>query len=167
MKRIVLVSVLAAAALPLLAQTGGDWQQFDLFGGQVYNKTGSTLNIRPDGAGIKLSGTASGVKGGGGGYVIDITQDLEFSGRSRLKIKVSGIRDTDKFDMGKLLKLELNNAALGTETAGMKNRNDPTFINARNGEAEYDISRLRNIRKINLVFFNCTVGDVKIEVFYE
>jgi hypothetical protein len=167
MKRAVLAGMLAAA-LPLLAQTDGGWRQFDLFGGSAYNGAGSTLNISPTGAGIRVSGTASGIQiGGGGGYVIDIPQNLEFSGRSRLKIRVSGIRDTDKFDAWKLLKLELNNTARITETTGMRNGNDPLYINARNGEAEYDISLLRNIRKLDLVFFNLTVAEVKIEVFYQ
>jgi hypothetical protein len=116
---------------------------------------------------LKVSGRASGISSGGG-YVIETRENLEFSGRPRLIVKVSGITKADQFDMGKLLKLELNNAAQITVTDEMRNRNDPTFINARNGvEAVFDISQLRNIRKINLVFWNCTIADVKIEVFYE
>ncbi|MDR0637613.1 MAG: hypothetical protein LBG27_01705 [Spirochaetaceae bacterium] len=171
MKRMVLVTALLAAvlvaALPVFAQTGGGRHQFDLFGGDGYKGSGSTLRFDIDGMALKVSGTASGIPNGGGGYVIDARENLAFSGNQRLIIRVSGVRGTDTFDAFKLLKLELNNAAQTTITDGMKNRNGPTFINARNGEAVFDISRLRNIRKINLVFFNCTVEAVKIEVFYE
>jgi hypothetical protein len=163
MKRRILAGLLLAAALPLFAQEGGR-QRFDFFGGIVYNKKSPALRIAVDDLGLKVSGTAS---EDAGGYVIEIRENLEFSGRRRLIVKVSGVTGADKFDAGKLLKLELNNAPQTTVTAGMKNRNDSTYINARNGEAVFDISGLRNIRKINLVFFNCTVADVKIEVFYE
>jgi hypothetical protein len=115
---------------------------------------------------LKVSGRASGISSGGG-YVIETRENLEFSGRPRLIVKVSEITRADQFDMGKLLKLALNDTAQITVTDEMRNRNDPTFINARNGEAVFDISQLRNIRKINLVFWNCTVADVNIEVFYE
>jgi hypothetical protein len=163
MKKMILVSAVIAAALPVFAQT-----QFDLPGGNSYNGSGSTLKFTMDDMAIRVSGTASGdINGGGGGYVIDAQTYLAFSGKQRLIIRVSGISGADTFDAFKLLKLELGNKAQTTVTEGMKNRNDPTYINARNGEAVFNISSLRNIRKINLVFFNCTVADVKIEVFYE
>jgi hypothetical protein len=163
----VLAIALIAAVLPVFAQTGGGRQQFDLFGGKGYNGSGSTLRFDMDGKALKVSGTASGISNGGGGYVIETRENLEFSGKQRLIVKVSGITGADRFDTGKLLKLELNNTAQITVTDEMRNRNDQAYINARNGEAVFDISRLRNIRKINLVFWNCTVADVKIEVFYE
>jgi hypothetical protein len=165
MKNMILVSVLIAAALPVFAQTGR--QQFDLFGGEGYNRSGSTLQFDTDGMALKASGTASGVANGGGGYVIETKENLPFTGRQRLIIRVSGAGGADKFDAFKLLKLELNNAAQTTATEGMKNRNDPAYLNARNGEAVFNISGMRNIRKINLVFFNCTVADLRVEVFYE
>jgi hypothetical protein len=166
MNHCVLTGLLLAAALPLFAQDGGR-QQFDLFGGNVYNEKSPALRIINDGPALLVSGTAS---EDGGGYVIESRENLEFSGKKRLIIKVDGVKTTDKtdkFDASKLLKLELGNKPQTTVTAGMKNRNDPTYINARNGEAVFDISGLRNIRKINLVFFNCTVEGIKIEVFYE
>jgi hypothetical protein len=166
MKKMILASAIIAAALPVFAQDGR--QQFDLFGGNSYNSSGSTLKFAIDDMAVRVSGTASGdINGGGGGYVIDAKINLAFSGSQRLIVRVSGISGADKFDAFKLLKLELDNKAQATVTEGMKNRNDPVYINARNGEAVFDISRLRNIRKINLVFFNCAVSDVKIEVFYE
>ena len=167
MNRGVLAGLLIMAAGTVFAQTGSSRQQFDLPGGNVYNQVGSALTFENEGMALKVSGTASGVAGGGGGYVIEIEENLEFSGGRRLIVNVSGIKNTDKFDAFKLLKLELNDKAQTTVTAGMKNRNDPDYINARNGEAVFDISRLRNIHKINLVFFNCAIEDVKIEVFYE
>jgi hypothetical protein len=171
-KRMILVTALVAAvlllAVPVFAQTSSGRQQFDLFGGIGYNGSGSAIQFDMDGMALKVSGRASGISSGGGGsYVIETRENLEFSGRQRLIIRVSGITEADQFDTGKLLKLELNNTAQTTVTDGMRNRNDQTYINARNGEAVFDISRLRNIRKINLVFWNCTVADVKIEVFYE
>jgi hypothetical protein len=162
MKKRVLAGILLAAALPLFAQDGR--QQFDLFGGNVYKDKSPALQIVNDGAALVVSGTAT---GGGGGYVIETRENLEFNGRERLIVKVSGVKSTDRYDAQKLLKLELNDRVQTTVTAGMKNRNDPAYINARDGEAVFDISALRNIRKLNLVFFNCAMSGVKIEVFYE
>jgi hypothetical protein len=159
MKGMVL-AILLPAALPLFAQSAGGRQVFDLFGGI---SGGGELRCTVDGTALLVSGKTVDARG----YIIHSAEDLEFSGKSRLILKVSGIIPDDVFDMGKLLKLDLNDAPQRTITPGMRNRNDPDYINARNGEAVFDISRLRNIRKINLVFFNCTVGDVKIEVFYE
>jgi hypothetical protein len=162
MKRTVLaVFLLAALSCAAWAQNG-DWQQFDLFGGNGYPENGA-LTFSDDGMALKVSGA---IRGAAGGYVIENRENLPFSGKTRLKIRVSGVQAADEYDALKLLKLELGNTTLTTATAGMMNRNDSGFINARNGEAEFDISRLRNIRKLNLVFFNCAVTDVKIEVFY-
>lgn len=150
--------------MPVFAQTGNDGEQIDLFGGISYNETSPTLRFNVDGMALQVSGTASAVQGGG--YVIDAREPLVPNGSRQLIVRVSGISGADTFDMSKLLKLELNDSPRTTVTDGMKNRNDPTFINARNGEAVFDISRLRNIRKINLVFFNCTLTNLRIEVFY-
>jgi hypothetical protein len=165
MRKMILLSALIAAALPVFAQTGSGRQRIDFFGGDGYNDTSPTLRFAVEGTALKVSGTASDAKGGG--YVIDVKENLVPNSAKQLILKVSGIGGTDKFDAFKLLKLELNNAPQTTVTDTMRNRNDRTYINARNGEAVFDISRLQNIRKINLVFFNCTVADLKIEAFYE
>jgi hypothetical protein len=162
-----LAGALLMAAMAVFAQQPGGRERFDLFGGNDYNKASSNLVFGFDDLALKVSGTASGGAGGGAGYVIETREPLEFNKGNRLIVKVSGIRITDKFDAVKLFRLELNGAAQRTETQTMRNRNDPDYINARNGEAEFNLSNLRNIRKIELVFFNCTVGDVKIEMFYE
>jgi hypothetical protein len=167
MKRLIFAGALFLAAAAVFAQQAGGRQQFDLFGGDGYNGTGSQLVFALDGPALKVSGTASGAANGGGGYVIETKEPLEFNNKSRLIVKVTGIRGTDTFDAVKLLKLELNDRAQTTVTPGMLNRNDAYYINARDGEAVFNISALRNIRKINLVFFNCTITDMKIEVFYE
>jgi hypothetical protein len=165
-----LTGLLVTAALPLCAQVGADRQRFDLLGGKSYDGQGtSTMRFVNDGMGLRVSGMASGFPGGGAGFVIDskIYLDFSVSGASRLIISVSGITETDRFDQQKLLKLELNNVPQRTITEEMRNANDNDYINAQDGEAVFDISRLRNIRKINLVFYNCTIEDLKVEVFYE
>jgi hypothetical protein len=157
-KTMVLAVLLPMAASGVFGQQGK--QAFDPFGGI---SDGKGLRFTLDDMALLVSGKADGAQG----YIIHSTEDLEFSGKSRLTVKVSGISENDVFDMNKLLKLELADIPQRTITPGMRNRNDPTYINARDGEAVFDISRLQNIRKINLVFFNCTVSDLKIEVFYE
>jgi hypothetical protein len=121
------------------------------------------LRFTLDGTALLVSGEVRGT----GGYIIQSAEDLEFSGKSRLTIKVSGIGESDVFDMGKLLKLELNSIPQRTITPGMRNRNDPDYINARNMETVFDLSALAEIRKIELVFYNCRVANLKLEVFYE
>jgi hypothetical protein len=158
---IALAALLLPAGSGVFAQQGG-LQVFDPFGGI---EDGRGLRFTLEGAALLVSGKTA--PAGTGGYIIQSAEDLEFSGKSRLIIKVSGIGESDVFDMSKLLKLELNNIPRRTITPGMRNRNDPDYINARNTDAVFDISALAEIRKINLVFFNCTVADVKIEVFYE
>jgi hypothetical protein len=164
MRKTMAAGMLLAVALPLLAQAG-DRQPFDLFGGVTYGD--GSMRFASEGAALKVSGTAHGSGYSVAGYVISGPEDLPFSGRNRLIVRVSGIKPTDEFDVMKLLKLELDSKAQSTISPGMKSYNDPHYINARNGEAEFDISRMGNIRKLNLVFYNCTVSDVKIEVFYE
>jgi hypothetical protein len=154
-----MIVLLLAAATGVIAQQGG-LQAFDLFGG---SGSGQDLHCTVDNTVLLVSGTTDNAAV----YFIQSVEDLEFSGASRLIIKLSGIGADDIFDMGKLLKLELNDTPQRTITPGMRNRNDPDYINARNGEAVFDISAMRNIRKINLVFFNCTVANVRIEVLYE
>jgi hypothetical protein len=133
----------------------------------MYKGTSSSLNFTVEDGALVVSGTASGVSpGGGGGYIIESRGNLEFDGYRKLIVKVSGISAADRFDAQKLLKLELNKRPQQTLTPGMKNRNDPDYINAQNGEAEFNLSGLRNIKSINLVFFNCAVSGVRIEVFY-
>jgi hypothetical protein len=158
--------MMLTAAWCLFAQQPGE--PFDLDGGTVYRGTGSqTLNFTVEGKGLVVSGTASGVtSGGGGGYIITSKGNLEFEGYKTLIIKVSGISEDDRYSERKLLKLELNKKAQQTITPAMRNRNDPDFINAVEGEAEFDISKVREIESINLVFFDCEMEAVRIEVFY-
>jgi hypothetical protein len=155
------------AALWLYAQQGGR-QQFDLFGGNGYKGTDSMIKFTNEDMALVVSGRASGVvPRGGGGYIIETRENLEFSGGTRLIIRVSGLDDRDVFNGRRMYKLELNKRPQQTITAGMKNRVDPDYVNARNGEAVFDLSRLGGIKSINLVFFDCTVANLKIEVFYE
>jgi hypothetical protein len=155
-----------AAAWCLSAQQGR--QQFDLYGGVLYRGTDSqTLDGIIETKGLVMVGRASGTTPrGGGGYIIEAREFLEFNGYNRLFIRVAGITDGDRFNMGKLLKLELNKTPVRTTTTAMRNRNDPDYINAVNGEAEFDLSRVRNIRSINLVFYDCEMNGVRIDVFY-
>jgi hypothetical protein len=167
MNKTVLTAVLLTAAWCLFAQQGID-EPFDLYGGVVYRGTGSqTLNFTLEGEGLVVSGRASGVTpGGGGGYIIESRENLEFNDYKTLIIRVSGIDKSDEFNLQKLLKLELNKTPQQTFTTAMKNWDDPNFINALEGEAEFDLSKARNIRSVNLVFFNCKTEKVKIEIFY-
>jgi hypothetical protein len=168
MKQTALTMALLMAAWCLSAQEDPG-EQFDLYGGTVYRGTGSqTLNIVVEGMGLVVSGKASKVTpGGGGGYIIESRENLDIDGHKTLIIRVSGINESDEFNLRKLLKLELNKTPQQTATTAMRNRNDPNFINALNGKAVFDISLVRNIRSINLVFFDCTMENVKIEMFYK
>jgi hypothetical protein len=162
MRKIIMLIVILAAGMSLAAQTPGR-AQFDFFGGQSFNGPRAGMTFANKGPALAISGAARGVEG----YLVSSEDDLEFSGRQRLIIAVSGITENDAFDMAKLLKLELNGEPQITLTPGMKNRNDRDYINARNGEAVFDLTGLENIRRISLVFFNCAVADLKIAVFYE
>jgi hypothetical protein len=165
MKRIALAMMMLTAAWCLFAQQSG--KTFDLYGGNPYQDRSSTLNFTVENSALVVSGRASGVTpGGGGGYIIESRDPLEFDGYKTLIIKVSGISENDRYNMRKLLKLELNKEARQTITPVMRNRNDPDYINARNEEAEFDISKVQNIKSINLVFFDCEMEAVRIEVFY-
>jgi hypothetical protein len=168
MKKTVLTAVLLTAAWCLYAEDTNEIP-FDLYGGVVYRGTGSqTLNFTLEGKGLVVSGTASGVTPrGGGGYIIESRGNLEIDRCKKLIIRVSGIGVNDRFNGRKLLKLEINKRALPTNTPTMKNRNDPDYINAVEGEAEFDISTVRDIRSVNLVFFDCEMEKVKIEMFYQ
>jgi hypothetical protein len=168
MKRIALTMMMLTAAWRLFAQQPPG-EQFNLADGTLYRGTGSSsLNYAVENGALVMFGKASGVTpGGGGGYIITSAKgNLEFSGYKTLIVKVSGISEADRFNMRKLLKLELNGRAQQTVTETMRNRNDPDYINARNVEAKFEISKMRNIKSINLVFFDCEREAVKIEVFY-
>jgi hypothetical protein len=176
-KRIALTMIMLAAAWHLFAQQEKR-QQFNLSGGRLYRDDLSTLDFTVEGKALVVSGTASGVPKGGGGYIVPkdgggyiialFLKKLEFSGSKKLIIKACGISERDNFNMYKLLKLELNGKARRTISPKMKNKNDPDYINARNNEeAEFDISGIWRITSINLVFYDCTMNRVKIDVFYE
>ena len=131
----------------------------------VYSFIGWTpwgsLQIRNAGDGIVVSGTTS----SNSGIAIE-TRNPGLGGRNRIILEISGITETDDFDVGKLVKLEINNVAR-SDTGGNMNRNDPEYLNARNGEYIFDISALRDIRKIELVFHKCTVKSLRIDMFVE
>jgi hypothetical protein len=153
-----------AAAWRLFAQQDGR-QMFDLSGGERYRDDSSTLDFTVEGNALVVSGTASGKAGGG--YIITSSDDMQFSGYQKLFIRVSGISEYDRYNGKKLLKLELNGIAQRTVTPAMRNKNDPNYINAQNEEAVFDISKVKNIKSINLVFYDCAMNSVRIEVFYE
>ena len=129
-----------------------EWEEFDPFGWDLWGEnTGSTLRVRDaeTGLGVVFSGS---VNDKSAGYVIE-SENLGLRGKQRLKLVISGIENTDRFDQSKLLKLELNGRAQRTQNGAGMNRNDPDFINARNGEYIFDLTRPENILKINWVFF--------------
>jgi hypothetical protein len=71
----------------------------------------------------------------------------------------------DRYDHSKLFKLELGKRSVITGTIPMKNRNDNTYVNARNGECVFSIPAPGKVRKIELVFYNCTLSGLKLEMF--
>jgi hypothetical protein len=150
-------------AVALFGQQPGR-EQYDLIGWNTWPK-GSTLTITGDGMGIRVFGRAG---ANAAGYVIE-SNNLGLSGKRKIILKVSGITGKEQFDSGKLMKLEINDTALRTGTPNGSNRDDPGCINARNSEYEFDVSRIRQIGKINFVFFNCTIAEpgFKIEMFVE
>ena len=174
MKKAILAGVLLAAGLVTAAAQ--QREVFEMgFGWSLYSKRDSTIQVRDAGdGGVIFSGMVSGQgprgEEGGAGYVIESLEPtgLGLDGNRRIIIEVSGISsNTDRFDMGKLLKLELNNRARRTHNNIGTNLNDRDFINARNGEYVFDIADLGTIRKIEIVFYNCTVGALKLKMFVE
>jgi len=172
MKKVILAGILLAAVL--VSSSAQEWVEYDIFGWGMYGQNGSTMRERAAGdLGVTFYGTASkeGPRGepGGASYVIEpLNPDsLGLNGRRRIKLVVSGIGDTDVFDMGKLFKLELNNTPMRTQNNTGMNRNDPDFLNARNGEYVFDLAGLGTIRKINIVFYNCTVRALTLRMFVQ
>jgi len=172
MKKTILAGILLAAGLVTAAAQ--QREVFDMFGWELYLKRDSTMRERAaDNGGVTFYGMASkqGSKGeeGGAGYVIEgkESESLGLNGKQRIILEVSGISDTDEFDMGKLLKLELNGRPVQTHNKTGMNRNDPSFINARNREYVFDLANLGNIRKINIMFYNCTVRALTLRMFVE
>jgi hypothetical protein len=164
MKRMAFTAALLAAAWGLFAQQSVR-QQFDLSGGYRYRDGSSTLDFTVEGKALVVSGTASGKAGGG--YIIESSDNMEFNGFQKLILRVSGISEYDRYNVKKLLKLELNGTSQRTITQAMRNRGDPDYINAQNEDAVFSLSDMRNIKSINLVFFDCAMNNVRIEVFYE
>ncbi|MDR0448148.1 MAG: hypothetical protein LBH07_05725, partial [Treponema sp.] len=82
-------------------------------------------------------------------------------------LAVSGIEDTDKFNSGKLLKLEINDRPISTQNNSHMNWNDSEYLNALNGEYVFDITNLGYIYKMNLVFYDCTVWALSVKMFTE
>jgi hypothetical protein len=160
MKKVLILYIVLSAALPAFAQQDG-YDPFPLLGWTFYKSAGSNLNAQTDGLGIIVSGAGS------GGSVVQVqTGDLGLGGKTRLKVTVSGIVDAggnaDVFNRSRLFKLEINGTPLATVTPGMINLVDRTYVNALNYEFEFDISAIRSIRKMELVFFDMKVSALKI-----
>jgi hypothetical protein len=167
MKRIVALCVVLSGVLSAFAQQD-NYQQFRMAGWNVYNGTGSSLKIKNDGPGIVVSGTASAVDKGGAGYVLETKTDIRgLAGRTRVKFKVSGITGNDAFRNDQLFKLEINGKPLVSISPGMTGMTDEKYVISENGEFIFDLSNIRSIRKIELVFWNLTVSNVRIEMFVE
>jgi hypothetical protein len=164
MKKAVLMGFVLTVTLAAFGQQSPR-PPFDLFGGNIWPPSGSTLSITSEGMAIRIIGRI-GAKGSG--YLLE-SNSLGLSGKRRIILSITGIGGNDSFDAFKLLKLEINDRPLTATMPGMVNRNDPTYINAREGEVIFDISGIRQISKINFIFFNCTVSSpgVKIEMFVE
>ena len=165
MKRTVLLCILLVAGL--VAVSAQQWEEFDLFGGKLYGeKTGSTLKVRTDGLGLVFSGITNEK---GAGYALESKTDLKINVNKRIKLVISGIQDTDTFDTGKLLKLELNGKPLSTQGGRGMNRFDDTFLNARDGEYIFDIAQMELVKvlKINFVFYNSTVQNLSVKMYTE
>jgi hypothetical protein len=155
--------VLAGIVFFALAQGafGQEWERVDMGGWNVYGTLKFTEFDAGEGyVGILVSGTTS----KGSGYVVEAS-DLGFAGKKQIMIKISGVdAGRDRYDYSKLFKLELNSQPINTGTGLMKNRNDDTYVNARNGECVFSLPAER-IRKIELIFYNCTVSGLKLEMF--
>jgi len=171
MKKAILAGVLLAAGLVTAAAQ--EWEVYDMFGWSVYGKRDSTMRVRDAGdGGVTFYGMASKeIKGekGGAGYVLE-PQDkstIGLNGKRQIMLEVSGIRDTDEFEVSKLLKLELNGTPVRTRNNIGMNRYDRDFLNARNGKYIFDIADLGTVIKIEIVFFDCTVGALTLRMFVE
>jgi len=160
MKKTILLAILFVTGF--FTAVAQEWEIYDLFGGSSYGeRTGSTMTVNHENEWLVFSGSAN-VRSAG--YVIEST-NLGLGGMNQIKLEISGVRDTDKFDHGKLLKMELNGNPVRTQNNRNMNRNDPNYLNARNGEYIFDIANLENILKINFVFYNCTVRSITVKMF--
>jgi hypothetical protein len=165
MKRTVALCVVLSGVLSAFAQQD-DYQQFSMDGWNVYNGTGSSLRIKNDRQGIVVSGTASAVPKGAAGYVLETKTDIRgLAGKTRVKFKVSGIAGNDAFRSRQLFKLEINGKPLVSVSPGMTGTDDERYVIPKNDEFIFDLSNMRSIRKIELVFWNLTVSNVRIEMF--
>ncbi|GHT50296.1 hypothetical protein FACS1894102_5700 [Spirochaetia bacterium] len=164
MKKIMCLSiVLILSASVTWAQE--NWSSIDMFGWNKYTDSSPTIRINADESGILVSGRAS---ARGAGYVKESKKDIGFDGKRKIKFVISGVNnDKDNYDSSKLFKLELNGIPQTPTSPGMINGNDVSFVNARNGECIFDISKIREIRKINLFFFNCEMSNVRITIFVQ
>ena|GEM_PF-2945653 len=137
-------------------------EPFDLSGGIVWPVQGG-LHVQNEGRILVFSGSLDNRRTAG--YVIE-SSNLGLDQKQRLILDVSGIIASDRFDLNKLLKLEINDHALtAMGSSKSMNINDPNFLNAQNGRYVFDISNIEYIRKINLVFYNSSIGNVKIAMF--
>jgi hypothetical protein len=141
---------------------GQEWERVDMGGWDTYGTmTFAEFDAGEGYVGIRVSGTTS----GGSGYVIEAA-DLGFEGKKQIMIRISGVEaGKDRYDHSKLFKLELDNRPVVTDTVPMKNRNDNRYMNARNGECVFPIPAPGRVRKIELVFYNCTLSGLKLEMF--
>ena len=160
MKKVFLLSFLLIAGFTALAAQ--EWEEFEGFIiGEVWNKGASTLSGRLDDLGIIFSGSAD---KDCAGFVV-ISDYLGLEGKSQLMLQISGIDRTDVFDLGKLLKLELNNTVAKTIGNRGMNMSDPAFLNARNGEYVFALKKPEDIIKIELVFYKCTLRNLSVRMF--
>ena len=163
MKKAIAAGILLAAGL--VSAYAQQREVYDMLGWDLYMKGNSSIRVRDAGnGGVTFYGKAS--REGGAGYVIENT-NLGLDGKRRIILVVSGINDTDEFNRGKLLKLELNGRPVRTQNNRDTNRGDPDFLNARNGEYVFDLANLGAILKINIVFYDCTVGALTLRMFVE
>jgi hypothetical protein len=139
-----------------------DSRQYDLSGGIPYS-TGSTLEVRGDKKALVVSGAAGRE---GAGYFIQ-PPDTALAGKKKITVKIAGVSKTDRFDKEKLFKLEINDKTVPTETEGMANKSDATFVNAANGECVFYINSFDEIYKLDFVFINCDVKQIKLSLFVE
>ena len=161
MNKALVFGILFTMAVSMTTAQQSSREPFDFFGGALWLQEGNLQMWHDDDYALVFSGTAG---RGGAGYVIE-SRNLGLERKQRLILVVSGIVTSDRFDLNKLVKLEINGIPI--QSGGNMNRNDPNFLNARNGEYTFDISGIVDIRKINLVFVNCSIGNVKIVMFTE
>jgi hypothetical protein len=95
----------------------------------------------------------------GAGYSKESSVEFKNYGGKILSLKIQNSRES-KFDGQKMFKLEVNGKPLTPQEKSRVNVGDGTYINSGDGEVNFQLPR--NVNKIEFVFYNANVKNLKV-----